>query len=189
MSADRAKKSEAAAKAPRGANPRRPTQAQSIARQQQIVHEHDVERLTFGEIAKRHAMGEKEVRAAYARQVNEIAPLFASAPPVEKAYEYLRELEDVRQRLAQISDHADNDSARVGALRARVSTIFQEIALRQALGLLPRDLGDLRVIADQEWLAQEIGLLLQRYGVPPDAFAELESIFSGESNRVPEGES
>src|SRR5947208_13157823 len=56
---------------------------------------------------------------------------------------------DVRRKLKRIARFADNDSARVGALREAVRTMAKEIELRQHLGQLPRDLGHVRV----EWQA------------------------------------
>jgi hypothetical protein len=164
----------------RGSNPRRPTQAQSIKRQQEIVAEHDIERLTFAEIARKHGTGEKEVREAYWRYVREIAPLIAGAAPDERALEYLRELEIVRQRLWKIAEGADNDSARVGALREVVKTTGKEVELLQHLGLMPRNLGDLRRIAEERWMAQQFFRLLKHLDAPPKAFSELEAILSGE---------
>jgi hypothetical protein len=76
----------------RGANPRRPTQAQSIKRQQEIVADHDGVGMSFAEIARKHRMGEKEVREAYRRYIEEIAPLMTASAPAAKVGLYLREL-------------------------------------------------------------------------------------------------
>ncbi len=162
-----------------GVNKNRLTHAQSIKRQQKIVHEHDVEHLTFGKIAQNLEMGEKEVREAYARYVRDIAPLMTVATPDEKATEYLRSLEDVRQQLARIADNADNDSARVGALRELVKVMFKEIELRQHLGMLPTPLTNIRDEAERRWAGQQIANLLADLKVPPEGLERLEAILSG----------
>jgi hypothetical protein len=103
MSGDERRTRTAGGKRRPGSNPRRPTQAQSLKRQLAIVADREVEHLTFAEIACKHGMGEKEVRAAYWRHVKEIAPLLTAAAPDERALEYLRELENVRQQLWKLA--------------------------------------------------------------------------------------
>src|SRR5436305_11922644 len=122
-----------------GSNPRRPTQAQSIRRQQLIVADRDGGNMTFSQIAKKYGMDEREVRRAYERYIAEIAPLMTAVVPEEKLVEYLRALESARQQFARIAQTADNDSAKVGALREVVRTIFREVELYQHLGLLPKN--------------------------------------------------
>jgi hypothetical protein len=180
MSGDAPRARNAGKKGPPGSNPRRPTQAQSLKRQLAIVADRDVEHLTFAEIARKHGLGEKEARAAYRRHVEEIAPLITATAPDERALEYLRELENVRQALWKLAASADNDSARVGALGELVKTLAHEIALQQHLGLMPRNPSELRALAEQRWRAQRLVQLLERYGLPAEAFAEIESIFSAE---------
>ncbi len=164
-----------------GANRKRLTHAQSIERQQAIVHRYDVEHVSFAQIARELGMGEKETREAYGRYVREIAPLMSVGAPEEKAAEYLRTLEDVRQQLARIGESADNDSARVGALRELVKVMFREIELRQHLGLLPRKLPELRTLVEQRWAGQQIAQLLSELDAPPAAVEKLAAILSGES--------
>ena len=160
------------AKKPRGANPKRPTQAQSIQRQKQIVFDHDVAHMTFAAIAKKYKMGEKEVRESYNRYLTEILPLFIDRTPT-KAVQYLRDLEEIDQQLKLLIDHADNDSARVGALRLRKDLIFDVIKLRQNLGLLPMHIGDMRLIENQRWVAEQLAVVLQRLGAGPETFREI----------------
>jgi hypothetical protein len=169
----------------RGANPRRPTQAQSIKRQQEIVADRDGAGISFTEIARKHGMGEKEVREAYRRYIEEIAPLMTASAPAAKVGLYLRELESVRHQLHRIAEHADNDSAKVGALREIVKTISKEVELQQHLGMLPKNLGEISVHWEQRWVVQQIVSVLERFDAPPEAFRELEQALSaGDSGKA-----
>jgi hypothetical protein len=172
---------------PRGSNRRRPTQAQSLARQIQIVADHDLHHLTFAEISAKHGMGEKEAREAYQRHTNEIVPLLLASTPDHKAAGYLRALEDTRKRLQRLAENADNDSAAVGAHREIVKTILEEIKLCQHLGLMPKEASEIRLVPDHSWMAQKIAELLERAGAPPEALAELERILSGGGEAEPRG--
>lgn len=164
-----------------GSNRKRLTHAQALARQQEIVLAYDVEHLTFAQIARRLAMGEKEVRQAYGRYISEIAPLMNIVSADEKAGEYLRSLEEVRQELRQIASSAANDSARVGALRELVKVIFKELELRQHLGLMPSPTSDLALVVEQRWAVQQVAQLLQEIDAPAEALERLEQILSGKS--------
>jgi hypothetical protein len=156
------------------------THAESVKRQQRIVRAYDVEHQTFSEIARQLTMGEKEVREAYRRYVNDMAPLMNSLSADEKATEYLRTLEDIAQQLRYIAAFADNDSARVGALRELLKVVFKDIELRQHLGLFPTKPGALVRELEERWLGGQIADLLHEYGMPPEALRKLEAILSGE---------
>lgn len=156
------------------------THAQSIERQQNIVHAYDVKHQTFGQIARDLGMGEKEVRDAYARYVRDIAPLLNVGAPDEEAAQYLRKLEDVGQQLRGIAATADNDSVRVGALREYVKVLCKVIELRQHFGLLPTPLPNIRMVAEQRWMGQQIAVLLAELNAPPDSVEKLIAILSGE---------
>lgn len=160
----------------RGSNPKRPTQAQSIARQRQIALARDVDHKSWADIGRDFGMGEKEVRQAYHRYKEEIAPIFATDPSLDRATDYLQMLADVRLRLLSIADEADNDSARVGALREVGKCIAREIQLSQSLGLIPKRVDEGAVGDDMRWVMRELGRLLRRHGVPPAVIDELRAL-------------
>jgi hypothetical protein len=128
-------------------------------------------------------MGEKEARETYNRYVREIAPLIVAQAPNERVFEYLRLLEGTRQRLSELADRADNDSARVGALREIVKTVSKEIELLQHAGLMPKNLGDAQAREENERLLASVQEILRRRGVPPEVYDELAATFDYESER------
>lgn len=160
----------------RGANPNRPTQAQSIARQRQIALARDVDQRSWADIGQELGMGEKEVRQAYHRYREEIAPIFATESGLDRATNYLEMLAGVRLRLFSIADEADNDSARVGALREVGKCIAREIQLSQSLGLIPKRVDEGAVGEDMRWVVGELARLLRRHGVPPAVIEELRAL-------------
>jgi hypothetical protein len=85
-------RAEKASSRERGLNPKRPTHAQSLARQREIATDRDVELLSWREIAQKHAMGEKEVREAYRRYRDEIMPIFAADATPDRGLVYLQML-------------------------------------------------------------------------------------------------
>lgn len=165
---------------PRGSDPRRLTQAQLLKRQQAILVDRDLHNMTWAAIGRKYSMGEKEARETYARYVREIAPLITEQAPEEKVFEYLRILEGTRQRLAEVVEDADNDSARIGGLREIVKTVSKEIELLEHAGLLPRDIAHARARAEQEWLLQRVEEVLHRRGVSPEVYEELAAALDAE---------
>ena len=159
-----------------GANRRRLTHAESLRRQQEIVRLREVERRTFREIGDTVGMAEREVRAAYHRFVNDVAPLLAVPAADEQIAEHLRTLDEVRQSLWRAAADADNSSAQVGALRGLIDLTFREVEFRQNLGLLPRPLSRSTREADDSWLAGEIVRVFRKYEVPAAAVAEIEQL-------------
>lgn len=163
-----------------GANRRRLTHAESLKRQQKIVLAHDVGHRTFAQIARQLGLGEKECREAYGRYVRDVAPLMSTFAADEAVTRHLRTLEEAMQQLRSIAAAADNDSARVGALRELVRTIFKDIELRQHLGMYPRPARH-QTDAERLWIGQEILRVFEQYGVPTEAGAEIQVILATEN--------
>jgi hypothetical protein len=164
-----------------GANRARLTQAQLLKRQQAIAVDREANGMTWAAIARKHSMGEKEARQTYARYVDEIVPLITEQSPAETLRGYLRILESARERLLQIADAADNDSARVGALREVVRTVEKEIELQMRAGFIPRDVADSRARLEQEQLLERMVDVLRRNGVAAHVYEELAMTLEAEA--------
>jgi hypothetical protein len=165
---------------PPGSNRRRLTQAQLLERQQAILVDRDLNHMTWAAIARKHAMGEKEARETYGRYLREIVPLIVEQVPAEKVLEYLRILEGTRQRLAEVVEDADNDSARIGGLREIVKTVSKEIELLERAGLMPQGLGHAHARAEHERILEKVEEVLRRRGVASEVYEELASILDPE---------
>jgi hypothetical protein len=148
------------------------TQAETIKRQQAIAYAREVERLTWAAIEQKLKMGQKEARESYGRYLSEIVPLLISVHAEDKAAELLRELEEIRQHQLRLGATADNDSARVGALRDATKTVQMEFEIRRSLGLMPKLVGD----REMQLLAQQIAAELSRAKVPPEVAEQIEQL-------------
>jgi hypothetical protein len=164
----------------RGSSRRRPTQAQLLERQLEILNDREVRTMSWAAIARKHAMGEKEARETYSRYVREIAPLIVEQAPVETVQVYVRLLEGTRQRLSEVVENADNDSARIGGLREITKTIVKEIDMLERAGLMPTNLADAHVRAEHERLLGRMEEVLRRHGLSAEVYEELAAVFAGE---------
>jgi hypothetical protein len=106
--------------------------------------------------------------------------LIVEQAPVEMVYTYVRLLEGTRQRLSEVVENADNSSAQIGGLREITKTICAEIGLLERAGVMPTNVADAHVRAEHQRLLQEMGNVLRRHGVPPEAYEELAAIFDPE---------
>ena len=77
-----------------------------------------------------------------------------------------RRYEAAISELEEISETAKNESARVGAVKARVEVIRTECDLLQDVGILPRNLGLLRNERDLRSIVAEIVMLFDKYSLP-----------------------
>jgi hypothetical protein len=173
VSGTRARSSDAGSSR-KGAGGGRLSQADAIRRQQKIARLRDIDRLTFARVAEQIGMGEKEVREAYYRYIDEVAPLMAAPSADAEIAEALRTLDDVKQRLWEIADKGKNDNARVGAARTIVDITFRSLDLRQNLGLLPQP----SQVFDLRWMAQEIHRIFGKHELPTEALDEIKQVFS-----------
>ena len=156
---------------------------QPLQRQLEILNDREIRNLTWAAIARKHSMGEKEARETYYRYVREIAPLIVEQSPVETVHACVRLLEAARQRLSEVVDNADNDSARIGGLREITKTIVKEIDLLERAGLMPTNVADAHVRAEQERLLQRMAEVLRRHRVSPEVYEELAAVFDREDDR------
>ena len=136
--------------------------------------------MTWVEIAEKHGLGQKEAREAYECFQNEIAPIINPQPAADAPLKYFRMIEQTRARLLAIADRADNSSAAVGALRAVMASIFQEVELAQSIGLLPRETADEPEIHDFRWFLARFASVLARYPIPAGAIEEIRSLARGD---------
>lgn len=153
--------------------------SKAIARAQQIVIDRDRDWLSWTEIAAKHKIAETTARKSYRDYVEGVAPLLASEIPMEIGHELVRKLQGVQARIAEIAHTATHDSVRLGALNSLTRVLHEEIELRQHLGLLPKRLGDVHVISDQLWAAEQIVVVLRELEAPPEAFRRVAEILEG----------
>jgi hypothetical protein len=161
-----------------------PSVAEILKRDQQIVIDRDVDFLTWTQIAEKHDVTEKTAHEAYERYTQEVAPLFADEDALVRVYEHLRKLEGVQARFARMANNSKNDSAQLGALREMVATMKAEMELRQHIGLLPRNLAQLRRETQIASLGDRIIALFKKHNLPPEAYEELHAIVAPERPRL-----
>jgi hypothetical protein len=152
--------------------------AGQVKRNRQIVLDRTVEGLTWMAVAQKHGIDEKTARTAYREHVKGVAPLIENDEPDEVALEAILKLQGAQERFLQFVSEGINESVKMGALREYVKALMQEMTLRQEVGLLPRDLGQIRLLVDQDTAADKLITLLKAHGMPPEVYDEVAAIFA-----------
>lgn len=177
-------------KAAAGKSPRRPTTAQIVERNLKVVVMYETEFKTFAQIAAELGVDEKTAREGYSVHTEQIAPLLGG-DSMGKVLEFIRKLEGAQAKYAEFlnsTEKGSNAVTRMTALRHLVDTMWREIELRQAVGLLPSDLSSVATEMKTRWIMEQVGKLLEKYKMPPEAIRELHEILATRSRlRMIEG--
>ena len=147
--------------------------------------------LSYPKIAAKYNLTPRGARMIYDKWITSEIESDATEDKdaVVRAYEYRVRFEAIEQTLAEIAvEHADNDSARVGALNALLRATNQRIGLDQAMGRLPRELGKLRIDLDVRHVSAVLVKVLKDYDFPEDGLREIQRVLRGYEPQQPQPE-
>lgn len=119
---------------------------EKVARDRQIVAA-KARSLSDATVADTFGVDASTVREVMA-QWRETQPSLRSVDPIDVVEEMLFELRGSIEELALVSSTTTNDNVRVGAIGKRLDALKQMAHLMQATGVLPNDLGTLKVDMD-----------------------------------------
>lgn len=122
-------------------------------------------------VAADHDLSERQVQRIYAEQrENRPARRHDPAGVVEELVDsYDAAIGD----LAVLSTTTANDSVRLGAIRGRVDVLEKKFALMAAVGFLPHNVGQFRVVMEAEEFVAAVVRVLERAGVEAPVYEEL----------------
>jgi hypothetical protein len=135
--------------------------------------------MTWPQIAAKHNMTARAAQMVYKQWRDDAMEAYNEDEALELAFDYKARFEAVEAKFAEIAASSINDSARVGALRSLVTTTVQRLALDQAVGRLPRNLGKLRVELDVRHVSQVVVATMKKHGVPEEAMREIQLALRG----------
>ena len=151
---------------PRAANAR-----EKVERDRQIVAA-KARSLSDATVADTFNVDESTVREVMA-QWRETQPSLRSVDPIDVVEQVLFELRGSIEELAVISSTTKNDNVRVGAIDKKLKAMQQMTALMQATGVLPNDLGTLKVDMDVRAFAATVLRVFADEGIPPEVVAKI----------------
>lgn len=129
--------------------------------------------LSWQKIAGRHEVDERTCRRAWQAWMDEEKPNLTGRDPLDVVFELVQHYEAWSEELAEIADAAEQDNNKIGAIKAQIDCELRKTELLQATGILPKQLGKLRVEMDIRYMTTQILALFDKYGMPVDAQREL----------------
>jgi hypothetical protein len=121
------------------------------------------------------------------KEWRETTPTLRLSDPLEIIDEMLVGYKADLEHLSELAEKADNTSAAVGAVNSRMAARDRIIALLQTTGVLPHDLGKLRIELDVRYIAQKLVTVLTQHGVPDEVQTELLAALQAGDLPVTEG--
>jgi hypothetical protein len=126
----------------------------------------------------------KETVARVCRLYRESHPTLRSYDPLEVIDEMLEGYQADLEELALLASTARSETAKVSAIVARMTCREKIVALLQSTGVLPHDLGKLRLEVDVRYIAQQVIAVLARHDVAEDVQRELLAALRGEAGEA-----
>jgi hypothetical protein len=139
--------------------------------------------MSWPSIAAKYRITDRQARRIVA-EFRESDPSLLDTNPVEVVEEMIRAHDAAIDELVHLADRTANDSVRLGALKTRLQAIQSKLALMQALGVLPHDLGGVRVHVEAVEVGRTIVEVLDRHGMPEVVMDEILSVVEGGSTRA-----
>jgi len=88
--------------------------------------------------------------------------------PIAIVHSMLDRLEAWVEQLAEVADDSDADTVKIAAINAQLNALTRTAELMQATGILPHDLGTLRLELDVQTLAVKLVTVLTEEGATPE---------------------
>jgi capsule polysaccharide export protein KpsE/RkpR len=150
--------------------------AEKVERDRQIVAA-KARSLSDATVADTFNVDESTVREVMA-QWRESQPNLKTIDPIEVVEQVLFELRGSIEELALVSSTTKNDNVRVGAIKARIDALDKMTSLMQATGVLPNDLGTLKVDMDVRAFAATVLRVFTEEQVPEETVEKVMTAIS-----------
>lgn len=138
--------------------------------------------MKWAAIAEKYEMTERGAHGIWDAFRDQAKPVLRGRDPIDLVWEMTERYEAWIEQLAELAATADNDNARVGAIRAQLDAQVKQSDLLQATGILPRNLGKLRVEADVRFVATKLVEILDKRKVPVDVQREIMDVLRPSNN-------
>ena len=141
------------------------TAKEKLLRDEALVRDR-LRRMSWADLGEKYGVTARAAQYVWAkwREANDPAAEIRGRDPVEIVYDMLGAYEAWIEQLAEVASREDG-MAKISAINAQMSAQDKAVQLCQATGILPRDLGTLRIEVDVRVLAQRVLAVLNDHGV------------------------
>jgi hypothetical protein len=119
-------------------------------------------------LSEKYDLTVRQCQDIYGQWREQNQPTFQGRDPIAIVHGMLDRLESWIEQLAEVADGTTTDMTKIAAINAQMAATTRAAELLQATGLLPHDLGTLRLELDVQTLAVRLVTVLTEQGATPD---------------------
>ena len=119
-------------------------------------------------LAEKYSLQPTQVRRIYNEWRKENQSAFVGRDPIQIVHSMLDRLESWTEQLAEVADGTEAETIKISAIREQLNVLTRTAELMQATGILPHELGTLRMELDVQTLAVKLVTVLTEQGAPPE---------------------
>jgi len=119
-------------------------------------------------LAEKYGIRAQQCKEVYNRWRAENQSTYQGRDPIAIVHSMLDRLEAWVEQLAEVADTTSTDAVQIAAINAQMSALTRTAELMQATGILPHDLGTLRLELDVQSLAVKLVSVLTEQGASPE---------------------
>ncbi len=92
------------------------------------------------------------------------------------------------EELALVAARSGHGPTKVAAIRVRLEALRGRMELLQSVGVVPHDLGQIRVLDDAQFVARQIADVFERFGVSDEVTDAVLDVIEGRQPQLPPGD-
>jgi hypothetical protein len=142
------------------------TEAEREERNQELIRDR-LRGQSWSYLSEKYNIQVRVCQHIYKQWRDENAPTYQGRDPIAIVHSMLDRLEAWVEQLAEIADEAEGN-VRISAINAQLNALTRTAELMQATGLLPHDLGTLRLELDVQALGVRLVTVLTEQGATPE---------------------
>jgi|SRR5262252_5872644 len=119
-------------------------------------------------LAEKYNLTQEWCKRIYTAWRNENQSTYQGRDPIQIVHSMLDRLESWVEQLAEVADASTADTVKIAAINAQLNALTRTAELMQATGILPHDLGTLRLELDVQTLAVRLVTVLTENGATPE---------------------
>jgi hypothetical protein len=120
---------------------------------------------SWAKVARKHDIDVRTAERVWNDDKALHIPELSEGDAMDVVYESLKRLEEWQNQLADVTE-TSSGAIKVGAIRAQIDCENKKIELRQATGMLPKNLGKLAVEWDVRFVVKQVVAVLEAHDVP-----------------------
>lgn len=136
-------------------------------------------------LATKYGLTQDWCRHIYNAWRDENQSTYQGRDPIAIVHSMLDRLESWTEQLAEVADATVTDTVKIAAINSQMNALTRTAELMQATGLLPHDLGTLRLELDVQSLAVRLVTVLTEQGATPEMKRSILETLKADAVRQP----